>query len=278
VTNGNGEQIEFWNGHAGQKWAAYQDRIDLQLNNITDALMPFASAQRGERVLDIGCGCGTTTLRLGMTVAPEGSVAGVDISAPMLDVARARAQAMNADIPFLESDAARHDFQPVFDLVFSRFGVMFFADPVAAFKNIHKAVTPKGRLAFVCWRTFAENAWGSVPFAAAKHLLPEQAPADPHAPGPFAFAEADRLKGILASAGFANIRIEKLDTTCNLGVTAQDAAEQSLTVGPLSRAASELDDATRDKVRAVVKEALKPYQTGAGVTPSAACWLVGATL
>jgi SAM-dependent methyltransferase len=274
----NEEQAEFWNGKAGQKWAALQDRIDLQLNNISDALMPFAAARKGERVLDIGCGTGTTTLRLGMTVAPEGSVAGIDISVPMLDVARARAQAMNADIPFLESDAASHDFQPVFDLVFSRFGVMFFADPSAAFKNIRRAVAPKGRLAFVCWRGFAENGWASAPMAAAKHLLPEQPPADPHTPGPFAFADADRLKGILTDAGFANIRLEKLDTTCNLGVTAEEAAEQSLTIGPLSRAAGEADESVRDKIRMAVKDALKPYQTAAGVTPSAACWLVGATL
>jgi SAM-dependent methyltransferase len=278
MTNPNEQQIEYWNGAVGQRWAALQDRIDLQLNNIADALMPFAAARPGERVLDIGCGCGTTTLRLGMAVAPDGSVAGLDISAPMLDVARARAQAMNADIPFLKSDAATHDFQPVFDLVFSRFGVMFFADPAAAFKNIRKALAPKGRLAFVCWRKFAENDWAVVPFTAAKPFLPEQPPADPYAPGPFAFADADRLKTILESAGFANIRIEKLDTTANLGATLEQAVEATLSIGPLSRAAAELDDATRNKIRGAVKDALKPYQTAAGVTPGVACWLVGATL
>jgi SAM-dependent methyltransferase len=274
----NAQQIEYWNGAVGQRWATLQDRIDLQLNNIADALMPFAAARPGERVLDIGCGCGTTTLRLGMAVAPDGSVAGVDISAPMLDVARARAQAMHADIPFLESDAASHDFQPVFDLVFSRFGVMFFDDPFAAFKNIRTALAPKGRLAFVCWRSFAENAWASVPFAAAKNLLPEQPPADPHAPGPFAFADAGRLKEILEKAGFANIRIEKLDTTSNLGATLEQAAESALTVGPLSRAATGLPEATRDKIRDAVKDGLKSHQSPVGVTPAAACWLVGATL
>jgi SAM-dependent methyltransferase len=274
----NEQQVEYWNGAVGERWAALQDRIDLQLNNISDALMPFAKAQPGERVLDIGCGCGTTTLRLGMTVGREGSVVGVDISAPMLGVARARAQAMNADIPFLESDASTHDFQPVFDLVFSRFGVMFFADPVAAFKNIRRAVAPKGRLAFVCWRTFKENDWAFVPYNAARPFLPEQPSSDPHAPGPFAFADAERLKGILTSAGFAHIRIEKFDTTCNLGATLEQAVEATLNVGPLSRAAGEVDDAARVKIRDAVKEALKPCQTLAGVTPAAACWLVSATL
>jgi SAM-dependent methyltransferase len=278
VTSPNEQQIEYWNGAVGARWAGLQDRIDLMMNNITDALMPFANARPGERVLDIGCGCGTTTLRLGMSAAPNGSVVGVDISAPMLGVARARAQAMNADIPFLESDASTHDFQPVFDLVFSRFGVMFFADPVAAFKNIRRALAPKGRLAFVCWRDFKANEWAFAPFSAAKPFLPEQPPADPHAPGPFAFADAERLKGILTSAGFANIRIEKLDTSANLGATVEEATDQSLTVGPLSRAASELNDAARGKIRAAVRDALKSHQTAAGVTPGAACWLVGATL
>jgi SAM-dependent methyltransferase len=278
MTNPNEQQIEYWNGAVGRRWATLQDRIDLQLNNIADALIPFANARPGERVLDIGCGCGTMTLRLGMAVAPDGSVAGLDISAPMLEVARARAQAMNADIPFLKSDASTHEFQPVFDLVFSRFGVMFFADPLAAFKNIRTALAPKGRLAFVCWRPFVENDWAAVPFTAAKPFLPAQPPSDPHAPGPFAFADAGRLKGILESAGFANIRIEKLDTTANLGATLEQAVDATLAVGPLARAASEVDDAIREKIRGAVKEALKPYATPAGVTPGVACWLVAATL
>lgn len=278
MTKPNEQQFEFWNGKVGERWARSQDRIDLLLNNITDRLMPFACVQRGERVLDIGCGTGSTTLRLGMAVAPEGSVVGVDISAPMLAVARARAQAMNADIPFLEEDAAFHDFQPVFDLVFSRFGVMFFDDPVAAFANIRKALVPKGRLAFVCWRAFPENAWAFAPFTAAKHLLPEQPPADPAAPGPFAFADPERLKDVLAKAGFANIRIEKLDTTANMGADLDQAADEALNIGPLSRAAGDLDEATRGKIRVAVKEGLAKYQTPSGITPGAACWLVGATL
>jgi SAM-dependent methyltransferase len=274
----NQPQFEMWNGWVGQKWARLQDHTDLMLNNITDALMPFAAAKQGERVLDVGCGCGSTTLRLGMTVAPNGSVAGIDISAPMLDVARARAQAMNADIPFLEEDAAHHDFAPVFDLVFSRFGVMFFEDPVAAFRNIRTAVAAKGRLAFVCWRPFKENAWAFTPYVAVQPFLPEQPPTDPHAPGPFAFADAERMKGILADAGFANIRIEKLDTTCNLGATVEDAADSALTIGPLARAAVELPEDVRRKIHAAVKMALQAHLTPSGVTPPAACWMVGATV
>jgi SAM-dependent methyltransferase len=273
----NAAQFEQWNGRVGQKWARLQDKTDLMLNNITDALMPFAAAKPGEHVLDIGCGCGTTTFRLQMAVAPNGSVAGVDISAPMLDVARARSQAMNADIAFIEEDASTHEFQPVFDLVFSRFGVMFFDDPVAAFRNIRTALSPKGRLAFVCWRAFKENDWAFVPYVAAKPFLPEQPKADPHAPGPFAFADADRLKDILMKAGFGNVGIEKLDTTSSLGKTAAEAANESLNIGPVSRAANDLSDADREKARAAIEAAFAKHVTQVGVAPKAACWLVGAT-
>ena len=274
----NAQMIDYWNGAVGERWARSQDRTDLLLNNITDHLLPFAAAKPGESVLDIGCGCGSTTFRLAMAVAPGGSVAGVDISGPMLDVARARSQAMNADIPFLQEDAASYDFQPVSDLVFSRFGVMFFDDPVAAFKNIRTALSPKGRLAFVCWREFKETAWAFAPYTAAKHLLPEQPPSDPYAPGPFAFADADRLKGILTQAGFNNIRIEKLDATASMGANADQAADEALNIGPLSRAARELPEDVRAQIRDTVKESLAKYQTPSGITPGVACWLVGATL
>ncbi|HEY4126059.1 MAG TPA: class I SAM-dependent methyltransferase [Rhizomicrobium sp.] len=274
----NAQQFDMWNGLVGQKWARLQDHTDLMLNDITDHLMPFACAKPGERVLDIGCGCGSTTFRLAMAVQPNGSVAGVDISAPMLDVARARSQAMNADIPFVEEDAAVHDFQPVFDLVFSRFGVMFFDDPVAAFKNIRTALAPKGRLAFVCWRAFKENDWAFVPYVAAQPFLPEQPPSDPHAPGPFAFADGDRIKDILAKAGFANITVEKLDTVASLGSDAEAAAEEALNIGPVSRALNELPDDIRTKAKAAIREAFTKHETPRGVAPKAACWLVGATL
>jgi SAM-dependent methyltransferase len=278
MTKPNSEQFDVWNGQVGLKWARLQDQTDLMLNNITDALMPFAAAKSGDHVLDIGCGCGTTTFRLQMEVGSGGSVAGLDISAPMLDVARARAQAMLSDVTFVESDASVHDFQPVFDLVFSRFGVMFFDDPVAAFANIRKALSPKGRLAFVCWRPFKENDWAFVPYIAAKPFLPEQPPADPHAPGPFAFADSDRLKDILTKAGFNNIRIEKLDTTASLGKTAAEAAAASLNIGPVSRAANELPEGEREKVCAAIEKVFADKVTAVGVAPKAACWLVAATM
>ena len=272
----NEQQIEYWNGRVGQRWAAQQERIDWNLAEVTEAVIPFARAKPGEHILDIGCGCGTATLMLARAVRPNGSVAGVDISAPMLAVARARAHSGQADIPFIEADASAYDFQPTFDLVFSRFGVMFFADPFAAFANIHKAVAPKGRLAFVCWRSMPDNMWAAAPFAAAKHLLPPQEAPDPYAPGPFAFADGARLTDILSRAGFHDVALTKFDGAMNMGDTAAEAANEALNIGPLARAAAELDDAARAKILDVVATAMQKFAGPRGIAPAAACWLVSA--
>ncbi len=272
MTDSNAEQIEYWNGAAGERWAAFQPVLDRALAAISDAVLAFAAGRPGERVLDIGCGTGTTTYALAKAVGPSGSVTGVDISRPMLAVARARGVGVN----FREADASTRLFHPTHDLLFSRFGVMFFADPLAAFANLHKALSPHGRLAFVCWRDVKENPWASAPIAAARPLLPPQEPVDPLAPGPYAFADDARLRRILSDAGYRDIRIDKLDTTMHMGEGVDEAAEQALRVGPLSRAAAGLDDATLDRIRTVVREALKPFATSAGISPAAACWLVGA--
>jgi ubiquinone/menaquinone biosynthesis C-methylase UbiE len=268
----NTQQIEYWNGAVGERWARLQETIDNNLGEITKSLMPFANAQPGERVLDVGCGCGTTTILLSKAVGPNGNVTGVDISTPMLAVARGR----GANANFMEADASLHRFKPTHDLIFSRFGVMFFADPLAAFANLRKALKPHGRLAFVCWRAAAENAWASVPYAAARDHLPPQEPTDPLAPGPFAFADDARLNAILTQAGYREIRIEKLDSVMNMGTTAEEAAAQALNIGPLARAAAGLDEAAREKIRAVVQAALAKFASPLGVTPPAACCLVGA--
>ncbi|MEI9929789.1 MAG: methyltransferase domain-containing protein [Rhizomicrobium sp.] len=190
----------------------------------------------------------------------------------MLAVARGRGTGVN----FREADASNHLFHSTHDLLFSRFGVMFFADPVAAFANLRKALRPHGRLAFVCWRDMTENLWASAPIDAARPLLPPQDAVDPHTPGPFAFADSERVKGILAKAGYRDIRIERLDSTMNMGATVDDAAEQALRIGPLARAVADVDDATRDRIREAVRGVLGRFATPAGIAPPAACWLTGA--
>jgi ubiquinone/menaquinone biosynthesis C-methylase UbiE len=272
----NAQQIEYWNGSAGDRWARLQEKIDLHLGEITEAALEFAAPQEGESVLDIGCGCGTSTFLLAFKAGRDGTAAGIDISVPMLNVARARAMAQNAGIEFVEADASSHDFQPVFDLVFSRFGVMFFADPVSALANIRKAITPGGRLVFVCWRSMAKNIWASAPMEAARHFLPPQEPADPLAPGPFAFADGERLRALLASAKYSQIEIEPFSGTMNMGATLEEAAAEVLNIGPLARAAAEVSEETRARIRDAVAVAYAPYACMAGVMPPAACWLVRA--
>jgi SAM-dependent methyltransferase len=275
--SGNEQQVEFWNGPVGERWVAMQDMLDAGMADIAAKGLSFARAKPGMRVIDIGCGCGTTTFALAEAVGAGGAVTGVDISAPMLAFARKRGAEAKSRAQFVEADASDFPFKPENDLVFSRFGVMFFADPPAAFANIRKALKPGGRLVFACWRTLPENEWSAVPFMAARDLLPQQAPPDPTAPGPFAFADAARVKNILEQAGFRNIRIEKLDTNMHMGVGLDEAVDMSTKAGPLARALGGIEDeAVKTKIRARVKDALAKYAKPGGVSAPAACWLVEA--
>ncbi|HLJ52035.1 MAG TPA: class I SAM-dependent methyltransferase [Rhizomicrobium sp.] len=273
--SGNQDQIDYWNGPAGQRWAEAQESLDRTLLAISAALLSFVAVKSGEHVLDVGCGCGTTTLAYAEAAGREGKIVGVDISGPMLALARQRAG--SRPIQFIQADASVHPFKAEFDVVASRFGVMFFADPAAAFANIRKSLKPGGRLRFVCWRAMMDNQWATAPLLAARDLLPAQEPPDPNAPGPFAFADSARLNGILADAGFKNIKIAKLDSEMRMAPNAREAAQFSLGIGPLARASAECDDATKAKIVMRVAEAMKKFETPTGVAPPAACWLVGAS-
>ncbi len=273
----NADQIKFWNGPGGDKWAKHQGDMDRNLADVTAALLPFAAAGPGMRVLDIGCGAGQTSYLLAEAVGPAGHVTGVDISVPLLAAARTKPGAAK-NVDFIEADAAFHAFKPEYDLVFSRFGVMFFDDPAAAFANIRKALRPHGRLAFACWRPAAENQWVAVPAGAARALLPPQPAPDPLAPGPFAFADPERVGRILADAGFRTVRTHRLDGVMNLGPSAEEAAFQMTNLGPLSRALGEVEDqAVRERIRVAVKDALEGIRTDGTIKPAIACWLVGAS-
>jgi len=270
----NEDQIKFWNERAGQEWTTLQVRMDAGMAAIAEALLAFAKVRPGMAVLDVGCGTGTTSLALAGAGA---KVTGVDISKPMLGLARERAAKAGLPVSFIEADASTYPFAPEFDLIFSRFGVMFFDAPVAAFAHMRKALKPGGRVAFVCWRTPPENPWASAPLMAAKPFLPEQPPADPLAPGPFAFSDAKRVEAILSDSGFFGIHIEKFDATMDMGEDLDAAAALMMRVGPLSRAASEADEATRAKIFAVMLEVLGKFVTGSGkIAPPVACWLVAA--
>ena len=212
---------------------------------------------------------------LANAIGRDGQATGLDISATLLaQAAKTAAEAPN--VAFVEADASLHPFEAEYDLVFSRFGVMFFDDPPAAFANIRKALKPGGRLAFVCWRPAAENQWVSIPAGAAKEILPPQPPPDPLAPGPFAFSDPGRVEDILTKAGFHDVTAEKLDGTMDLGPSVDHAAFQMTHLGPLSRALNEADDETRARVVDAVKAAFAKIATEGGVRPGIACWLVSA--
>jgi len=276
----NADQIEYWNVVSGPKWVALGDRIDAQIASLGEEAMDRAGVAPGERVLDVGCGCGHTSVRLGERVGPGGSVVGIDVSGVMLASARQRAEAADlGQVSFLNADAQTHPFEEgSFDLVYSRFGVMFFSELGVAFRNLARALRPGGRLVFVCWQSLARNDWMRVPVAAAAAHVEIPAPADPHAPGPFAFADAERVRGFLEGAGLAPVEVESLDRELAVGGGADLDATVAflLQMGPAGAALREADEALRQRVAASVREALAPYAGPAGVRMPAAAWLFDA--
>jgi len=273
----NAGQIAYWNADAGEHWASLQEYLDAQLEAHGDQAMQALAPAQGERILDVGCGSGQTSVALGQVVGPGGAVTGLDISRPLLQAARRRAEAAGAaNVSFVEADAQVHAFAPAsFDALFSRFGVMFFADPPAAFANIRRALKPGARLAFVCWRTPAENPFMALPFAAAAALLPPVAPPVPGAPGPFAFADQARVRDILASAGFREVELTAYDRKIGGGDLEQTVAV-SLGMGLLGRALIENPD-KRPLVIEPVREALQPHVGDDGIVRlDSASWIVTA--
>ena len=272
----NEDQIKFWNEQGGRNWVELQTRMDRNLSRIHAAILALAAPQPGETVLDVGCGTGTTSLALADAVGPSGRVTGLDVSQPMLTLAKSRGMG-RANLVFEQADASAHVFTTQYDLLFSRFGVMFFDDPIGAFANLHRAVKPGGRLAFACWRTLAENPWASAPLAAAKPFLPPLPAPDPDAPGPFAFADPQRILSILSDVGFHDVETRKYDGVMPMGRDLDLTAEQTLQIGPLSRAVGEADAATRRKIVDAVRTALAQFvDAGGDVTLPTACWLVAA--
>jgi SAM-dependent methyltransferase len=277
TTSPNADQITYWNATVADTWIALHKRLDAQIGPIGEKALDRLAPQAGERVLDIGCGCGHTTLELARRVGPSGAVTAIDISKPMLAIAaRDAAEAGLQHVSFIDADAQIYSFAPgSFDAVFSRFGVMFFADPVAAFANLRAALSPgSGRLAFVCWRELKDNQWMQVPAAAGMQHLPPQPRPDPEAPGPYAFADPERVKRILAQAGFVEIETAPYDTKVNLGPL-DSAIEQAVRIGPLGRLLNEHPDAV-DAVVETLRQTLSQFNSETGVTMDAAVWIVTA--
>jgi SAM-dependent methyltransferase len=248
----NTAQIAYWNDNAAVTWTTFQEGLDELFQPLTAIALAAAAPAAGETVIDIGCGCGATVLALADRVGPTGKVIGLDISEPMSARARQRIAAANlTNAQVVVSDAAIHTFPPAgADLLFSRFGVMFFADPAAAFANLHRAMRPTGRLLCAAWRPLAENPWFSVPQQAAAALLPPQPPSDPTAPGPFALANHDRTAQVLRDAGWHDVKLTRQDAPMRFAPAGQvqQATDFATRVGALSRMLADQSPETRARV------------------------------
>ena len=292
----NAAQIAYWNDKAATTWTAFQPRIDSVFAPLTELALQAAAAQPGEHVLDVGCGCGETVLALACAVGATGRVTGLDVSAPMAGRARERIIAAGLDqAAILLGDAQLAPLPPAgADLLFSRFGVMFFEDPAAAFANLRGAMRPGGRLLCLAWRALSENPWFAVPLEAGTPLLPPEpspdlvapdldapdpATPDAAAPGPFAFADPARVHQILAAAGWRDVTLSPREALLPLAPAGglAEAVEFVTRVGPLARALAGLDPALQAKIRAAVEAALRPHETAAGIALTGAVWLITAS-
>src|ERR1700727_2755483 len=247
VHTDNAAQAEYWNSVAGPRWTDHQEHQDQVLRPVSDQLIVAAAPKPGDRVIDVGCGCGATTIDFAARVSPGGDVLGLDFPEPMLARARQRAP-QNLPIRFERADATVYDFEPnSADLVASRFGVMFFADPARSFANLRRGLKPGGRLAFACWREARQNPWLILPLREATKHAPPLPEANPEDPGPFAFASEARVRGILGDAGFADIVLEPhgLELDIAVGAGLDMAVRAAMTIGPASRMLDGQRDAGR---------------------------------
>lgn len=274
----NEQQQERWNGTDGEYWVEQQEKLDRTLMPVLGPLLEFASPRPGSTVIDIGCGCGATTIELAKAVGPGGHVVGIDLSEPML--ARAKERLRNfANASCRLGDATKVALADMSaELALSRFGVMFFGDPVAAFANIRSGLAPHGRLRFACWRSIQENPWMAVPLQAVlKHVPPLPKP-EPEEPGPFSFAETERVTRILTAAGFSAPRFEGLAIEMDLdaGGSPEDAAMEAANRGPAKRALENQPEEVRAAAIASIREMLAPYASASGVKLPGSVWLVAA--
>ncbi|HEX4112134.1 MAG TPA: methyltransferase domain-containing protein [Stellaceae bacterium] len=273
------DMVTYWGGPGGARWVDESARTEIMLSRVADLLYAAAKPQPGETVLDVGCGLGPTTIALARRVAPNGRAVGLDVSNQMIGLARQRAAGI-ANIEFIADDAVRHPFAaPFADLLFSRFGVMFFGDPTAAFTNLRRAVKPKGRVTFACWRKLSENPWMLTPLMAAYEHLPRLPSAAPEEPGPFSFADQTRVTRILTEAGFAAPAFTPAELAFDVaGGAGMDAAvHQTMTIGAASRALQDQPDTVRAAVAQSIRTALAPYAKGQSVELPGAIWIVEST-
>lgn len=271
---------EFWNGEGGQKWLRFQKNIDNGLSHLGIKAIKAAALESGEYVLDIGCGWGNTSFEIAPHVGPFGGIKGIDISEIILKQTPTRAKlAIRLNIDFECADVQSYSFKSKsFDVVFSRFGVMFFNEPVDAFKNIRKALKPSGRMSFVCWQSIEVNEWVRLPLDIAEKYVPLIPRPNPEEPGGFSFGDPNRVKSILKKAGFVDIEITPFNTTFNVGKTVNDAVTFLSQIGPASSVLDDpdVDDIDKNLITTNLHDKLAIYKTKDGIELGAATWIVTA--
>lgn len=276
----NAEQAEYWNSASGQRWIACQEALDQRFAPLTEVLIERAGIRPGECVIDIGCGTGATTLQIAPAVGAHGSVLAIDISEPLLAVARRRClQGSHANVRLIRADAQTHRFERgCHDLALSRFGVMFFDDPISAFANLRSALRAGGRLAFASWGRLEDNPWFAIPLEVGIQRLGPPAPRPPRAPGPLALADPEYIEHIVDAAGFADVTIDRVDTRLPGARSPQEEAELLSLIGALARLMREhgADEAMRRTLVEDLAHRLASYLTAEGMRLPAAFHLVTA--
>ena len=276
MTRDNSSQIEFWNDRPGRSWARHSDAVDAMFAGLTEAILDASAPAADDRVLDLGCGAGGLAIPLAGRV-PEGGVTAIDVSEPMVAVARQRAAEAGVNIRFIVADAAACPLEPEsFDLLVSRLGAMFFGDPVLAFGSLRRALAPRGRIVLGVWREPRENAWAMVPVSAARAFLEIPPRSAPEEPGPFSFADPERVCGILENAGFAAPSCAPLDLDMPVGEDIERAVEFLVEVGPLASPYAAAGEADRRRAWDAVAGTLEKNRRDGSIRLGGGCWIVTA--
>ena len=274
----NQEQKEFWNEKKGEIWVSLESKIDKMLGPLGDQAIKILKPKVGEKILDIGCGTGSTSQTLSKLVGESGIITGIDISKPILNFAQKQKENKKIkNINFIQADAQNHQFSDLnFDAVFSRFGIMFFEDPISAFKNIKKSLSCNGRLTFVCWSKREDNDWINLSSNVASQFLELPPKANPKEPGPFAFEDYFYIEEILTKSGWKNIKIKAYKQNIVIGKTLDYAADFLSRMGPMSVPFENANEQTKEKVISALKECYSQYFTAKGVEFHFSSWIVSA--
>ena len=278
ATGPNSSQIDYWNGAAGDRWTRHSDSQDNMADALGLAAMEACDIHAGHTVLDVGCGVGTTTLQIARRVGAKGRVLGIDLPGQMLQVGRERLDASGLDnVVFEHTDIAAYPFETqTIDRAYSRFGVMFFSDPVAAFRNIRRGMTSGGRLAFVCWQAVKKNPRMNIPIDITLRFVEPPQPPAPDAPGPVSFADPERVRRILSDAGFDGITMEGVEMNLPIAADAPLTAQRLIQMGSASRLLANASDDIKTGVEDALCEGVAGYQTDGGVMLGGATWIVTA--